>query len=649
MVRNGLYEYHGTKEELAKWAHSNPGGCSTCCNLDYDSWFYGVPIRLAKLPKSRESCSFCDILFKVTQTPYFASFSKVGPIYWMCAFTPVESSRGDKSLPRLLVRLDAADLVIDDEDGLEDDELEGDQLGTGELESTEPKYTSFDTLEILFLQGEGTTTHYVFVPRRLLTVDTQKQSTTLVELDPGHAPVTYACLSHCWGSRQPLTTTTATRQQRKNGIDWHELPKTFQEALSLCSMLGLSYLWIDSLCIIQDDDDDWASEASKMAEVYSNSYLTIAASASRDDTEGCFRVSDCPAYGFQTTFGDESEVEFFVRKDIQHNYASFRKIHTISDGKWTMLGSWPFMQRAWAFQERLLLPRVLHLGPSEAVWECQKHTLCECSEKDSQFDSPHLIRKSNWFSGMSDPSQEAASQLWQKIVMEYTCRRLTFQKDVFPALSGIARQFQTFASFGGTREYPGTYLAGMWRSDLMQQLMWFNSNSNYLSKPVDARELPVPSWSWAASEGGGVAFYQQAFSSGDFIEETKILSCSCELLTPNLYGEVVAGHLQLQAQVLLLGLHRAAKSHEHYFTEHNHDGLSAKFASINIRLDFEYDFTGKYTHKLWESTYTTEDVYVANMGAGIADLVFFRRAALILKKSDSKEKIERITTANKFT
>ncbi|OAG01323.1 HET-domain-containing protein, partial [Paraphaeosphaeria sporulosa] len=301
-------------------------------------------------------------------------------------------------------------------------------------------------------------------PRRLLTVDTQSNGTTLIELDTNHGPITYACLSHSWGSHQPLTTTTATLQQRKDRIEWHELPKTFQEALYLCNQLGIAYLWIDSLCIIQDDADDWTYEASKMAEVYSNSYITIAASASRNDTEGCFR-----------------------------------SVYRIIEGKWTMAGSWPLMQRAWAFQERLLSPRVLHLGPSELVWECQEHTRCECSEKDSQFDSPHLIRKSEWCNGLRHHSQKTASELWQKIVKEYSCRRLTFQRDVFPALSGIAKQLHQ--SFEGTSENPGTYLAGLWRNDLMQQLMWFTTTANCVSKPVGLRELPAPSWSWAAAEG----------------------------------------------------------------------------------------------------------------------------------------------------
>ncbi|KAL5375950.1 hypothetical protein DPSP01_010817 [Paraphaeosphaeria sporulosa] len=323
---------------------------------------------------------------------------------------------------------------------------------------------------------------------------------------------------------------------------------------------------------------------------------------------------------FQTTFEDGSEATFFVRKHIQHNYPSFESVYRIIEGKWTMAGSWPLMQRAWAFQERLLSPRVLHLGPSELVWECQEHTRCECSEKDSQFDSPHLIRKSEWCNGLRHHSQKTASELWQKIVKEYSCRRLTFQRDVFPALSGIAKQFHQ--SFEGTSENPGTYLAGLWRNDLMQQLMWFTTTANCVSKPVGLRELPAPSWSWAAAEGPGIAFFQSMPIMNEFSEQAEIL----------------------QTQVLLLGLHRGEKFHEHHFTKHHHDDL-AEFMWIQIHLDFDYDFIGKYTHTPWEAEYTTEDVYVANMGIARIGVDHFRRVALILKNSNAEEKFERIGIA----
>jgi hypothetical protein len=470
--------------------------------------------------------------------------------------------------------------------------------------------------------------------------------TSLVELDPDHEPISYACLSHCWGSHQPMTTTTATIQQRKSGIAWHELPKTFQDALCLCSKLKLGYLWIDSLCIIQDDGDDWACEASKMAEVYSNSYITIAASGSRDGTEGCFRVTDCPAYNFEATFTDGSEAKFFVRKDIEHNYPSLGIFTRTTDQITTVAGSWPLMQRAWAFQERLLSPRVLHFGPAEVVWECQEHTLCKCSETDSQFASPFLLLKSDWFNSLRTPSQKTLGQLWMKVVVAYASRRLTFRKDVLPALSGLAKQFHRLASIGDTREYPGTYLAGMWRSDLFQQLLWYVPIENQSSDPISTTELPAPSWSWAARERAGLIFCEISFDLGEFTEQAEIVSCSCEQKTPHIYGEVVAGHLQLQAHVLSLRLDRDVSFSGDRFVDQTDDNVAALLDLINIRLDFEYHYSGRGTSKQWTSSPTIDDVYVANMGIGEATCVSQAiGVALVLRKTGPQEKFERIGIA----
>jgi hypothetical protein len=75
MSQSSLYKFYGWQTELARWAQSNPGCCPVCCNLDIRSWAHGIPISTAGLPKSRENCTFCDILFKAMQTPYFSSLT----------------------------------------------------------------------------------------------------------------------------------------------------------------------------------------------------------------------------------------------------------------------------------------------------------------------------------------------------------------------------------------------------------------------------------------------------------------------------------------------------------------------------------------------------------------------------------------------
>jgi hypothetical protein len=102
----------------------------------------------------------------------------------------------------------------------------------------------------------------------------------------------YICLSHCWGKSQHITTELSTLSARKAKITWNELPKNFQNAIVFTRGLHIRYIWIDSLCIIQNDPTDWSKQASKMPEIYENAYVTLAATFSSDSSTGCFTRAD---------------------------------------------------------------------------------------------------------------------------------------------------------------------------------------------------------------------------------------------------------------------------------------------------------------------------------------------------------------------
>lgn len=104
----------------------------------------------------------------------------------------------------------------------------------------------------------------------------------------GHEQGKYICLSYCWGKSREFTTTRATLEERKRQIMIANMPKTYQDAICMARELGVSYLWIDSLCICQDDVDDWERESAKMSSIYANAYLTIGASRARDSAGGFF-------------------------------------------------------------------------------------------------------------------------------------------------------------------------------------------------------------------------------------------------------------------------------------------------------------------------------------------------------------------------
>jgi hypothetical protein len=188
----------------------------------------------------------------------------------------------------------------------------------------------------------------------------------------------YVCLSHCWGRAYHITTTSSTIRDRKAGIGWNELAKTFQDAITFTRRLGIRYLWIDSLCIVQDNSNDWSVQASKMPSICENAYVTLAATFSSSSAGGCFSQADSEFIARDFTVEDRSgkSHQIFVRRHLPHwLMADPRRPNELDQ-------DFPLLQRAWVIQERLQSPRILHFGRHELMWECMEATACECSFLD---------------------------------------------------------------------------------------------------------------------------------------------------------------------------------------------------------------------------------------------------------------------------
>jgi hypothetical protein len=134
-------------------------------------------------------------------------------------------------------------------------------------------------------------------------------------------------------------------------------PKTFKDAIEITQRLGLDYLWIDSLCIIQDSVEDWQKESALMSSVFGGSTITIAASSARDGREECFMKQPYFSGGLRARITDDElrRVQDF-RSHHVYNLSTFK----------THLGT-----RAWALQEKVLPPRTIHFGDRGAFWECR--------------------------------------------------------------------------------------------------------------------------------------------------------------------------------------------------------------------------------------------------------------------------------------
>ena len=141
------------------------------------------------------------------------------------------------------------------------------------------------------------------------------------------------------------------------------LPKVFQDAIHIAGWFGISYLWIDSLCILQDSHHDWIRESCKMKNIYKNSSLTVAATAATDPYGGCFRDRDPILV---------APIRYRVSLETQEHQTTFNR------RAWEpAIDSSPLSKRAWAFQERLLSPRLLHFGENQMLWECNEMSACE--------------------------------------------------------------------------------------------------------------------------------------------------------------------------------------------------------------------------------------------------------------------------------
>lgn len=339
----------------------------------------------------------------------------------------------------------------------------------------------------------------------------------------------YIVLSHCWGGEVPLQLKQANLDQYRNAIP-AKLPKTFSDAIDVARFLGKQYIWIDSLCIVQDLTEDWQREARLMERIYENAWCSVAATMAGNSSEGLFStrepVSVRPVTVEAFWHPIRSETYILWDPDI---FDAF-----ISDS--------PLMHRGWVVQERILAPRILHFAHGQIFWECSSLRACETF--------PHGVPDNKTYKLSMDtkdlpsemiPYKTPALQLfrlWQKFVDIYSdCGLTKPDKDKFLAISGIARKI-------GAGD---DYAAGLWRSVLIRQLRW--STDGGCSRPTTWR---APSWSWASIDGPIYADAPtEAFLERDYRVVCIIHEVDVKTATDDPFGPVDQGAaLKLEAPLL---------------------------------------------------------------------------------------------------
>jgi len=410
-------------------------------------------------------------------------------------------------------------------------------------------------------------------PSRLLdlgdSISEQPPLIRLVEMAP-ETKVSYNALSYRWGNAPKLRTTKSELQSFLKCIPWLSIPRRFQEAIALTKRLGIRFLWIDALCIVQDDPEDWVKEAANMAKIYASSYLTLSITHSTDDSSPCFSPRICPEENsFPYRFskfrieGDYEGEPFCIWARSTPYKAHDQLLDEFLFGNFLNASSGsPLLSRAWVFQERLLAPRTLHFHATELVWECDSCMHCECGGINytcHKSDTPAQSIKLDFKRECNEPDLRSGSpQAWTGIICLYSRLRLTFESDRLPALSGLASQHsERIPSLHNEplhEKVERNYLAGHWREGLELNLLW-----DTFGKQEEVKRLVepcAPSWSWASIDHSFTSgiWYGKHHTKRFKDPRLQILDAYCCLAGSNRFGCVSGGLLSVSAAYITASL-----------------------------------------------------------------------------------------------
>lgn len=370
-----------------------------------------------------------------------------------------------------------------------------------------------------------------FVPSRLLYLGTKQANSNTIKLveDLEHA-VPYAALSHRWTQETPTKSllTTNLLDRKQHGIPMASLPEMMQDAVSVLRRLGIEYVWIDCLCIVQDDKEDWKKEAALMASIYSYAELTAAASWCDRVGQRLFRDHSAP-HESAVDFAEIGGQSIFIRRRKPHfNWMGNESAwfgHTMTE---TPDIEWPTLTRGWVYQEQLLSRRMLHFTRNELVWECLEATQCECG----WFDNDNVRRQG----AVGSYKRAAGDKTWAEVIEEYAKRPLTVATDRLPALGGIAKATAEEKGYDAEE-----YLCGLWEKELESTFFW-----HLTEPPCGPRPNPqIPTWSWASVDGDKDC-WQVSLEGIEFLgSDVKYASGSDPFL-----GDVVSGTLSLAGHVV---------------------------------------------------------------------------------------------------
>lgn len=429
-----------------------------------------------------------------------------------------------------------------------------------------------------------------FLPTRLLDLHEWETSRSirLVETSTLASPaeVRYVALSYCWGppsaANLQLKTTHNNYQDRLAGIHADSLTPVMHDTVIFTHALSSRYLWIDALCIIQGDYEDWVRESAQMDLVYANAYFAL-----------CPLTSSTCLQGFLQR---EQSIEVPFKSSIQDSTAGKTNLRFLKSGLIGNMFSVNYMEttatiwntRGWTFQEKNLATRRIYVGRSQLHYMCAGKEWMEPSWWSSSPEDHQIQQYLMDDNRYGDPNDN-----WTELVEEYVSRQLTNPADRFPALSGIAKLF--------AKATGDDYVAGLWSSDLLRQCLWEgHSNVSSLDKLLDSLfvnerdDYTCPSWSWALQHD---VLFPQFRASQAIRSECKSIKAWTLPINPNLnpWGRVRDGQLKVEARFMTIdgvwtrATARTSTSHFHRWNLH---------LSSSIRIDCSLDWNDSDTDQV---------------------------------------------------
>lgn len=423
-----------------------------------------------------------------------------------------------------------------------------------------------------------------YTPKRLLQISRSFDGSSCVSIVDGSPPVAYAALSYKWGgTHEPALTRSRLKAAAASSLqfDLETLPKTIADAIKVTQAFEINHLWVDALCIVQDDDEDKAREVGQMSLIYSQATVTILASRSNSASDGflhCRHGKECHG---------KAERSYPTKWDFRLPY----RTQSGEQGSIIMTEPnpgdvEPLDTRAWAFQELMLSPHIISYGTMRTVFDClsvipslQKHFIKFSDDGDKRAresyasiairrnvhtvlyapfedqrgdDYSWQMAKKAWEGVIGNGQTHGAISmrphsptmgLWERLLTSYTRRELTIPQD---RLNGFAAVAEAFAKYSNDQ-----YVAGFWRTDLLATLVWAREWPYEQHPPKRPTKYCGPTWSWASIAGTICSITNCFYEVIRWDRKLSILDCQATLVNEaTKFGAVSSGFLKLSGRVV---------------------------------------------------------------------------------------------------